>query len=711
MRENRAEVDNLDDALREIEILRRALRHKERDNRVLAHNSEHAERLRLLFEKETALQFLYNDLLLAHTPGMIFLFNEDLEYVLGSAACRRLTCQDQSILLHRPLPLVFSVKVDGRWVEKICRLNSDVLMTRLPIEFNDAIDVEGRELMHARITIGPIVDGDGICRGTIMSVTDVSELIRARHRAEEAAKSKSAFLANMSHEIRTPMNAIKGLSELLALTPLNQTQANYVTNIVSSANSLIGVINDVLDFSKIDANKIELLPAPYSLHKLLSEICGVIGLRAEEKGLEMFTEIDPTIPSRLVGDDARLKQILLNLLSNAVKYTQAGSVTLGVTSAQLPNGRVRLSFAVEDTGIGIKSEDIVTLFDVFARVDLHANRGIQGTGLGLAISRRLAEAMGGDVSMSSVYGRGSVFTLSVPQGVELHLPLAGIEESERIRVLLAGKQPSMRNVGLMLERLGVAAAFLGEFGGDMPDEWFPGDPPVLAPLGDTFLPFTHCIYPETLTKDVIDSLRAHLPECRFAVLRSVINSMEDPASQDAILFNPLLVTELARFLNKSGGRNAHGKSNTETAIGSRLRVRDARALVVDDNRINLMVCEKMLGLYGVEVTTASGGQEALDLCMEGAYDILFVDHMMPGMDGIEVTERIRAHPGPNRATPIVALTANVVNDMRSHYLKCGMDDFVGKPIDRAELSRVLLQWLPPEKITNEAAKGIRHPAT
>lgn len=523
-------------------------------------------------------------------------------------------------------------------------------------------------------------------------------MVKARHRAEEAAKAKSAFLANMSHEIRTPMNAIKGLSELLALTPLNNTQANYVSNIISSANSLIGVINDVLDFSKIDANKIELLPAPYSLHKLLSEICGVIGLRTEEKGLEMFTEIDPTIPSRLIGDDSRIKQILVNLLSNAVKYTPVGSVTFRVTAAHLSNQRISLACAVEDTGIGIRQEDESSLFDAFARVDLRANRSIQGTGLGLAISRRLAGAMEGDVTMTSVYGQGSVFTLTIPQEVESQAPLAEVDDPGRVRVLLVGSQSRMRNVGVMLERLGVAATFLGEADLDaVPDKSAGGTAPA---------PFTHCIYADTMPESAVAPLRSRYSGCRFAVLRSIINSMEELGRRDAIMFSPLLVTELAKFLNKSGSRTANGRSATETVVASRLRVSGVRALVVDDNRINLMVCEKMLGLYGVEVATAPEGEEALELCMAEKYDILFVDHMMPVMDGIEVTNNIRSRPGPNRNCPIIALTANVVNDMRSYYIKCGMDDFVGKPIDRAELSRVLMQWLPPEKILTDISKSI-----
>ena len=467
------------------------------------------------------------------------------------------------------------------------------------------------------------------------------------------------------------------------------------------------MINDVLDFSKIDANRIELVVAPYSVHKLVSEICGVVGLRAEEKGLDLFLEISPDIPSRLVGDDARLKQILLNLLSNAVKYTNTGRVIFRMATRLRQDGRIDLLCEIEDTGIGIKEEDAPLLFNVFSRVDQRANRSIQGTGLGLAISKRLAEALGGEIKLSSVYGRGSLFALTVPHDKPSRsAPLACVEHADQQRVLLVGSGPRMKNVRHMLTSLGVASACLDDGGTDVGIMKKLARTAIELPsCGDPPGPYTLCIYSDIVTERDMAALRAHLPDCRFACLRSIINSMDQGTRRDAILFNPLLVTDLARFLNRSGSRTG-GRTSSDTVFMSRLRVCGATALVVDDNRINLMVCEKMLNLYGLEVKTAAGGEEALELCKAKKFDILFVDHMMPGMDGVEMTAAIRGNAGPNKKTPIIALTANVVNDMRSYYIKCGMDDFVGKPIDRNELTRVLTQWLPREKIVADADKSI-----
>ncbi len=696
MTEDSAEFSTLEEALREIEKLRRTVGRLTRDNRVLVRLRENAEHIRTIFENEKKLQFLFNDLLLDHTPNMIFLFNGDLEYIIGSRACKRLTRQKHVDLSHRPLPLLFCKEVDGLWVEKISRFNAEVLRTREPVRFHDTILIEGEPLLHAHITISPMLDDAGQCQGTIMAVNDVSELVAAQRRAEEAAKSKSAFLANMSHEIRTPMNAIKGLSELLALTPLNLTQRNYVKNIVGSANSLIGIINDVLDFSKIDANRIELLPAPYSLHKLIAEICGVIALRAEEKGLALFLDIDPNIPARLIGDDARIKQILVNMLSNAVKYTQSGSIYFRIQGTKRDKF-VDLTMSVEDTGVGVKEEDQHKLFSAFSRVDLLTNKRIQGTGLGLAISKALAEAMGGRITVHSVYGEGSTFTLLMPQEVEDPAPLASLEEPERVRVLLLGGNARMQNAARMLEQLGASYSSFGESDVDLVR--LLGRTSIDLPLcGDPALPYTHCIYADAIPEREMTRLRTILEDCRFAALRSIINSMDEPGRRDNVLFNPLLITELSKFLNRSGRRTSARSIASDTTVAPRPQFKDVAALVVDDNRINLMVCEKMLHLYGVTVTTAPGGREALALARENKYDILFVDHMMPDFDGIELTEEIRSHDGPNKRSPIVALTANVVNDMRSFYIQAGMDDFVGKPIDRNELTRVLKQWLPPEKV-------------
>ena len=695
------EFGDIEEAMQEIARLRRTLSRRERDIKVLTRVTETADKLRNEYERDKKLQSLYNELLLSNTPDMIFLFNRDLEYVIGSKAGSRLTGLKHNNLLLRPLPRIFSDTLDPEWVEKLHHLNHEALLNRSRVCFNDRISVANSPVIHATITIAPMVDEDGECHGTIMSIHDITELAAARQQAEDAAKSKAAFLANMSHEIRTPMNAIKGLSELLALTRLDAVQQSYVKNIVGSANSLINIINDVLDFSKIDANRIELCPAPYSVQKLLAELCVVIGLRAEEKGLTLLMEIDPAIPAHLIGDDARIKQVLINLLSNAVKYTPGGRVLLHMSASRAGENRVELECRIEDTGIGIKAEDTAYLFNAFSRVDAQANRRIQGTGLGLAISKRLAEAMGGAISVASVHGQGSVFTFSLPQEISDSEPLASLEDAGNTRVLLIGHGERAANAETMLNLLGVSFVCLGYGDGDapLPDRLAAAELSCPSSRGTPSGPFTHCIYFDTLPEEIVEQFRLGLPDCRFAAIRSIITSMDEGRRHDAALFNPLLITELARFLNRSGSPTRQREAPAgDTAMATRLRTRNVRALVVDDNRINLIVCEKMLNLYGVEATTVASGPEAVKVSMTDKFDILFVDHMMPDMDGIEVTRELRSRPGPNRETPIIALTANVVNDMRSQYIQCGMDDFVGKPIDRAELTRVLLHWLPAEKI-------------
>jgi CheY-like chemotaxis protein len=276
-----------------------------------------------------------------------------------------------------------------------------------------------------------------------------------------------------------------------------------------------------------------------------------------------------------------------------------------------------------------------------------------------------------------------------------------------VRVLMLGSGPRMMNAARMLESLGVASAFLDDSGTDVGLLRRLSRPDAALPVcGGSNKAYTHCIHSDIVPDRDIAMLQEKLPVCRFACLRSILNSMQEPHGRDTMLFNPLLITDLAKFLNKGALGTSGRIASPGTIVSARLLARDATALVVDDNRINLLVCEKMLSVYGLEVRTASGGEEALALCRETKFDILFVDHMMPEMDGIEVTAEIRGNPGLNRKTPIVALTANVINDMRNYYIKCGMDDFVGKPIDSKELVRVLTQWLPAKKLLRSAEKDI-----
>lgn len=526
----------------------------------------------------------------------------------------------------------------------------------------------------------PLYDRDGECDGLIISFTDIHDFSLAIKRAEDADSAKSDFLATMSHEIRTPMNAVKGLSELLSLTQLDATQRNYVDNILNASNSLLDIINDILDFSKISARKIDLVEGPYRLEELIVGVCNVINVKAEDKGLLLTIDMAPELPETLWGDDFRIRQILTNILTNAVKYTHKGFVRLSVDM----DGR-ELLLSVRDSGIGIHEKDISALFDTFSRVDLQANRNIAGTGLGLSICKRLALAMGGDIEVESEYGKGSVFTARLPQKIVDKTAIVKLDAPEEKRVLVFDTGHTSGHILSMLERLGVT-----------------GHAAAVAAESGELSSYTHCIFDSAADSGLIRSLREKMPGCRFGILKSMRHATASSEVYETVLFTPVVITALASFLSTTGRQEKTGEE-PEPETGS-LLVRDAVILVVDDNEINRIVSSDMLNSFDAEVVCAEDGYEAVSLCEQQRFDLIFMDHMMPGKDGIETTLEIRAGKGPNSETPILALTANVVNDMKSHYLKNGMNDCIAKPIEMHDLEQALAKWLPGEKLASGSKK-------
>ena len=671
-----AAAENLD-----LERLNRKIRQLERDNRMLAIINHNSEQLRRSYEAEKKLQYLYNDLLLKNCPNMIFLFNMQLQLVLFSSACAQLLTEHEETDLHnQPFLKVFSPVIKKEWVEKIYEQNQEVLINRELYSYDDTITFDDDHFIHVQIVIAPIIDASDECRGTILTINDTTELTLTKQQAEQAARSKSSFLANMSHEIRTPMNAVKGLSELLSLTELNPLQRNYVNNIINSSNSLLGIINDVLDFSKIDAHRVELVEGPYELSDLVSSVNNVINMRAEEKKIQLTISAPPDMPKTLMGDDVRIKQIITNILSNAVKYTNEGFVHMSLYGETIGD-RWFLVCSVKDSGIGIRQQDIPTIFDAFSRADLHANRNITGTGLGLSITKHLTRAMGGEILVESEYGKGSTFTFRIPQEIVDPQPIVHIDCPGSLKVLVFESSASLAYLINGLESMNISYTAVAD--------------PIQSEKLDLSL-FTHCLFDENIDKERLCILRDKMPSCRFGGMMNMRNAMTLTAHYDTVLFFPLFITDIADFLNKRG-REAEKKLivNNNEAVFS---VHDTSALVVDDNEINLIVSREMLESLGVNVVESTGGDEAIALCRGQRFDIIFMDHMMPGKDGIETTLEIRAGRSANRNTPIVALTANVANDMRSFYLKNGMDDFIGKPIDFSELIRVLTAFLPADKI-------------
>ena len=682
-----SETDNasLNSDLAELQDLRLKVRCLERDNKMLAVMNENAEKMRVYYEAEKSLHYLYNDLLLSNSPNMIFLFNEILCLVICSEACQPLLSQknrqDSSGI---PLPKIFALSVAADWVEKIHQQHVEVLKNKSALKYDDAIILHGETFINVQVMIAAIIDDAGQCCGTIMTLNDVTELMRTKRMAEEASRSKGSFLANMSHEIRTPMNAVKGLSELLALTELSTLQRNYVTNIISSANSLLGILNDILDFSKIDANKLELIEGRYDLAELISSLSNVVSLKADEKQLLMTIDAAPDLPRILYGDDVRVKQILINILSNAVKYTNKGYVKLSI-HMEYEADTAYLVCSIEDSGIGIRADDLPNLFDAFSRVDLITNRSIQGTGLGLAISRQLALAMGGNIWVNSEYGKGSTFTLRIPQKVMDASPMAEVDNKHGKKVLLLDVGRYMAHVEKLLQSLRVNYLMISA------DTMLPGL--------DVLAEFTHCIHDESNSAQAIEILHQAIPKCRFGALKNIRHAMAVSDVDDTILYLPLFIKDLAVFLNKF----AHDPETIaiSSSTAEKIIVRNARFLVVDDSDLNLLVSTEMLKSFQAEVYSAEDGEKALALCRKHVFDLIFMDHMMPGKDGIETSKDIRTDKkgGLNQETPIIALTANVVNDMASYYLQCGLNDFLSKPVAMVDLGKVLLKWLPPEKIT------------
>ncbi|MCL2078557.1 MAG: ATP-binding protein [Oscillospiraceae bacterium] len=546
----------------------------------------------------------------------------------------------------------------------------------------EAIEIrEGGETRHYMLR-SSLVGKKGVAR--TFEFTDITEIMEAKRIAEEADKQKSSFLANMSHEIRTPMNAVVGMTELILTTPLDNEQRSHALTIKNSALSLLTIINDILDFSKLSAEKMEIISAPVDIASLINDTLSVINVKAQSAGLALTAFVSKNIPPEINGDEVRIKQCLINLMNNAVKFTKEGEVSLSVTCEQLEDG-LKLIFAVRDTGMGMKSEEMGKLFGAFAQLDTKKNRNIAGTGLGLSITKSLIEMMGGEISVKSVYGEGSVFSFYIICPGKHEGMIASLNEAEKYKILAF--EPNIyyaKALREMLFDLGAAHHVCGDF-----DDF----EKKLSERGKGrgHKSYTHVFYDKSALK-LISDLKTP-PKAHLVLMKD----MHDVNLGVSALNRPLLAASIARCLSGADLELCGADRRKEARLGD-FKTENARVLLVDDNPVNLSVADGMLRQYGITVITAQNGREGLEKIQKEDFDMAFFDHMMPIMDGCEAAKAIRALGGRFETVPIVALSANAMSGIEKMFIEAGMNAFLSKPIIVKELHKILLKFLPEEKV-------------
>ncbi len=546
-------------------------------------------------------------------------------------------------------------------------------------------------------------------------IQKLKEAEEAKSQAEAASQIKDQFLANMSHELRTPMNAIIGLSHLCLQTSMSPKQQDYLEKINGSAKSLLGILNDILDVSKIEAGKMEIDQTTFNLEEVMGNLATIVGNRAQEKNLEFLIQTAPDIPKLLIGDPLRLSQVLINLTGNAVKFTEKGEVAVRVVRARETSDEIVLRFSVIDTGIGLSQKEIDKLFHPFTQADSSITRRFGGTGLGLTISKRLVEMMGGRIWVESNPGFGSRFIFVArfkKVGKQSIHNLVPLDNLHGLRVLAVNQSEN----GLQILK-----SYLDSFALDVSTAGNTEDAlDLVSKANEERKPFglviIDCKLPEMDGIEVARKLR----EITFLSFRPkvlLISSSDqdelllqlDNQLVDGILAKPFMQNKLLDAINKVSGRGVLS-SGKFRIISEQLNpelismIRGARMLLVEDNEINRQVAQEMLEGFGLDVTTAQNGEEAIALIKNEQFDGVLMDMQMPVMDGVTATREIRK-ASRFAKLPIIALTANVMVSEQKEFLEAGVTDYIGKPIDPDRLVATLAKWVRPERPAESKPEG------
>lgn len=517
-----------------------------------------------------------------------------------------------------------------------------------------------------------------------------------------ASNAKADFLANMSHEIRTPMNAIIGMAEMALREELGVSAKSYIDQIKSSGKALLSLINDILDFSKIESGKMEINPVEYDPLKLVHDISNIIMTRIVDKPVELLLDCDPMLPSMLYGDDLRIRQIIINIANNATKFTKNGYVKLIVTHENVDEENILLKITVKDTGIGIKKEDLPRLFNSFQQVDSKRNRKVEGTGLGLSICKQLLTLMDGSIEVNSEYGVGSEFSFAIPQKIVDKEPSINLSNGDDYAVAgFFNKKDLADCFKNELSKLNVSTTILNES----------------AMVNESILAWSeihsgrkrYVIFEQDFFEEMNTSAInfGDLKDVNLVILADAFadNSHWNNNMHITVVNKPLSVLTLANLLNPNSVNIEEAETNeAETDF----EAPEANILIVDDNKVNLTVAKGLLGPLNMCVDTAMSGKAALERIVEKKYDIIFMDHMMPELDGVETTRIIRRMYPDYAETPIIALSANAISGVKEMFISEGMNDFVAKPIELRLFNAAVKKWLPQEKVKKLSIDDLKH---
>jgi PAS domain S-box-containing protein len=631
----------------------------------------------------------YLESLVSISPAAVVVMDADERVTDWNPAAAELFGYSAEEALGRPIDdLVFgeTEREEGREITRdAMREGRAQRITRRRRRDGTLVDVE---LMLVPLTV------DGSPVGFLGIYHDVTELQRARQEAEAATQAKSAFLATMSHEIRTPMNAVIGMTDLLLGTDLTGEQREFAEVVHSSGDALLHVIDDILDYSKIEAGKLDLEREPFGLRECVEGALDIVAPRAWEKEIELGCLIDEGAPSGILGDEARLRQVLLNLRSNAVKFTEVGEVVVLVEAEPSRSGSYRLELSVRDTGIGIAPDRIDRLFTSFSQVDATTTRRFGGTGLGLAISKRLVELMGGTISTESEQGSGSTFRISLPV-TEAEVPSQisleeGLPQLAGKRILVVDDNATNREIVTRHAR---------SWGMEPVAVELPSEALALVEAGESFdVAVLDMVMPEMDGLALAGGIRSQRSEQDLPLL--LLTSFGRlPQAQSAGVFSaqlakPLKASQLYDMLLQLLATGEAEEETANVATDGTQATSSLRILLAEDNAMNQKVALRLLERLGYRADVASNGLEALAVLERQPYDVVLMDVQMPELDGLDASRRICERLPPSSRPHIIAMTANALPEDREACFAAGMNDYVPKPIRADELAAALKRVRP-----------------